>query len=422
MAANTEKLSLPVNLANLRIAGAVAGLAGIGGSLLLSPVLGQGLDLFWRGYLYGLVFLLSLWLGPFALLMIHHMTAGNWSFIVQRILEAAMRTWLAPIAAIALLVLSANLHWHDLYAGWWDPHAPNENIFFQEVVVNKAEVLGYLTPGWWTVRAGVYIVLWMAYILAFSRWSKRLDETGDEKFVLKQRWWAPTGIIMYCITMTFAATDWYMSVQADWFSTIYGPIFWISQGLTCFAAFILILSMLAEHKPMNKYVTVEHYHLLGTFMMAFVILWAYLNFSQYLLIWAGNVPEEISWYLVRDTDGWNLVAVGLMLFHFFLPLMFLLQRRLKFQIRYLRIMCAWILVWRLVDVFYIVNASFHVAEPGVYFADALVSLLMALGMGGIWLFLFLGNLAAGTAMPLNDPRLYKAMHHVAHPQEAVEHA
>lgn len=422
MAANTEKLALPVKFANLRMAGLVAAVVGIGGGAALSFVFGEGMELFWRGYLFGLVFLLSLWLGPFALLMIHHMTAGNWSFVLQRILEAATRTYIAPILAIIILVLSLQFQWHDLYNGWVNPHEAHESVQFQEVVVNKAEVMGYLAPGWWTIRAGIYIALWMGYILAYNRWSKRLDETGDEKYVVKQRFWAPTGIIMYCVTMTFAATDWYMSLQPDWFSTIYGPLFWISQGLTCFALFILILSALAEHKPMSKYVTVDHYHMIGTFMMAFVIIWAYMSFSQYLLIWAGNLPEEISWYLVRNTDGWNLIAVGLMLFHFFLPLMFLLQRRLKFQIRYLRIMCFWILVWRLVDVFYIVNASFHIDEPGVYAGDAIVSVLMALGMAGFWLFLFLGQLAGGTAMPLNDPRLYKAMHHVPNPQEAVEHA
>lgn len=419
MTPNTEKLTLPIKLANLRMAGLAAFVACVAGALLISVLTGQGVTLFWQGYVYGLVFLLSLWLGPFAVLMIHHMTGGNWTFIIQRMLEAATRTWMWPVAAIAILIGGQWAGAHHLYDGWAVSGGDHPSVTYDELVKNKAF---YLNLPFWSLRAAVFISIWLSYMFAFNRWSKKLDETGDEKYIVKMRWWAPTGVILYCLTMTFAATDWYMSLEPDWYSTIYGPLFWISQGLTTFATFILILSMFADHKPMSKYITVEHYYMIGTFMMAFVIIWAYMSFAQYLLIWAGNLPEEISWYLVRDTNGWNVIAVGLMLFHFFVPLLYLLQRRFKFQIKYLRVMCFWMLFWRLVDVFYIVNPAFHHDVPGVYPIDFLVSVLMAAGMVGLWLFLFLGELTKSTAMPLNDSRLYLAMHHVPNPKEAVEHA
>lgn len=371
-----------------------------------------GIDLAFQAYLFAFIACLAIPLGSLALLCIHHMTAGSWSFIVQRPLEAATRTIKYLAVAFIPILLGPIFGINTLFQPWIDPAG---NTFVEAKTA-------YLNPEFWTFRAVLYFVIWSGIAFLFNRWSKQLDDTDNPLITLKLRALAPVALIVYALTMTFAATDWVMSLEPEWFSTIYGPLFWISQILTTFSFMVLILSALSDTKPISRYLNVDHYNQLGTFMLAFTVLWAYMSFSQFLIIWSGNLPEEIRYYIISRLDGgMSLVAVSLMICHFLLPLLFLLQRRFKFNISRLRFAAYWMLSWRLVDLFYMINPAFHHKDPGFHFGDALVYVLVALGLGGIWVWLFLGQLKNRPLLVLNDPRLADALS-LEGEEELAEHA
>ena len=407
---NTD-LTFPDSLLRVRSLALPAGVVVLVGGGALALLFG-GTDLFFQAYLYAFILCLAIPLGSLALLCVHHMTAGSWSFIIQRPLEAATRT-IKYMAVLFLPVLLGPLFGlNNLYQGWVEPSGSH-------AVEAKA---AYLNPEFWTGRAIFYFAVWVLLASLFSRWSKQLDDTDNPLITLKLRRLAPPALIIYCLTITFAVTDWVMSLEPEWFSTIYGPLFWMSQVLTTFAFMILILSALSDTKPISRYLTVDHYYQLGTFMLAFMVLWAYMSFSQYLIIWSGNLSEEIGYYIISRMDGgMSLIAVSLMLGHFLLPLLYLLQRRFKFNISRLTFAAYWMLSWRLVDVFYMINPAFHHEDPGFYLSEALVYVLVTLGLGGIWVWLFLGQLKRRPLLALNDPRLANALSHGGE-EELAEHA
>ena len=407
---NTD-LTFPDSLLRVRSLALPAGVVVLVGGGALALLFG-GTDLFFQAYLYAFILCLAIPLGSLALLCVHHMTAGSWSFIIQRPLEAATRT-IKYMAVLFLPILLGPLFGlNNLYQKWIDPAGSH-------AVEAKA---AYLNPEFWTGRAIFYFAVWVLLASLFSRWSKQLDDTDNPLITLKLRRLAPPALIIYCLTITFAVTDWVMSLEPEWFSTIYGPLFWMSQVLTTFAFMILILSALSDTKPISRYLTVDHYYQLGTFMLAFTVLWAYMSFSQYLIIWSGNLSEEIGYYIISRMDGgMSLIAVSLMLGHFLLPLLYLLQRRFKFNISRLTFAAYWMLSWRLVDVFYMINPAFHHEDPGFYLSEALVYVLVTLGLGGIWVWLFLGQLKSRPLLVLNDPRLADALS-LEGEEELAEHA
>lgn len=391
--------------------GPVIGLAGLAAGAGISFMLEPGVAVFFQAGLYAFWIMLGLSLGSLALIMIHHMTAGAWSFVSQRIFEAFMRA--LPIVALGYFcfILSAPfIGANETYDVWLHTDSA--------VVLSKA---AYLNKWAWIGRGLFYFAVWFLIVGAFNRWSKQLEETGDALITLKFRKWAPVGLIAYCLTVTFAAVDWGQSLEPEWFSTMYAPLTWISQTLTVFAVTILILSSIADQKPLSRYITVEHYHTLGTFMCGFIVIWAYMSFSQYLIIWAGNLPEEIHYYLDRTSSTLYNVIIGLlMLGHFFFPFLILLQRKVKYNIQRLRLVCYWVLAMRLVDIFFIFNPAFHHGESvGAPIGEIIVYACVLVGFGSIYFWYFLGQLSKMSLLPTNDPRLYKALGYGG--EEAVEH-
>ncbi len=415
----STKVILPKDLSTIRTLGPIVGVAGLVAGAVLAVLFG-GIHYFFEAFFYSFWILLGLSLGSLAFTMIHHMTAGAWSFVSQRIFEALMRTLPVLIVGFVVLIMTGPLFGlNNLYDAW-----AGENP--SPIVGKKAD---FLNPVFWTLRSLVYFGIWGLIIVAFNRWSRQLEETGDALITLKFRTWAPVCLIAYCLTMTFAGTDWAMSLEPEWFSTMYGPLTWISQGLTVLAFTILILSSLAEEKPceaelrpadaphqpvatqqpLSRYITVEHYHTLATLMCGFVVLWAYMSFSQFLIIWAGNLPEEIPYYLHRRTGYYQVIIFLLMVGHFFLPLLVLLQRKVKYSLSKLRVVCYWMLGMRLVDVFFVINPAFHGGDMSFPFKDLIVHAFVLVGFGGIYMWYFLGELTKMPLLPMNDPRLYKAV-------------
>jgi hypothetical protein len=218
------------------------------------------------------------------------------------------------------------------------------------------------------------------------------------------------GILIYGLTVTFAAVDWTMSVNPHWFSTIWGMLYAVGQGLSTFAFCIVVLVMLSSVPPLDKVITHHHLHDIGKLLFAFLMLWAYLTFSQFLIIWSANLPEEIPHYLNRIDHGWQFVTIAVVVLHFILPYALLLSRDLKRNPVRLRVIATWIMVARVVDYYWHVAPEFH--HEG--FSPSLLDVALPLAIGGIFLTLFVSQLRGRSLLPLNDPGLEKALHHHVH--------
>jgi len=245
---------------------------------------------FLRSYLVGYLFWLSIAVGSVALLMLHHLAGGNWGFVIRRILESAART----IPVMALLFVPLLLGLSVLYV-WARPHAA---IAGESLQPNRA----YLNIPFFLARTALYFAVWIALAGLLNRWSRAQDQTGELNLARRFQVLSGPGIIVYALTVTFASIDWVMSLEPLWYSTIYGVIFIVGQGLSTLAFAIIMLSLLAQHEPLAEVVKPEHFHDLGNLMFAFLMLWAYTSFSQLLIIWSANLPEEIPWY-VRRLNG-----------------------------------------------------------------------------------------------------------------------
>lgn len=411
----SSKTTLPPRLVTLRTVSPIVGIFGIGVGLAMSFAVGIGIDGFFHATLYAFWMILGLTLGSFALLMIHHMTHGAWSFVAQRVFEALARSWPVPLGMFALIWLGTWLGWHDMYTPWIHP--------ISEVVEKKTV---YLNLPFWSGRALLYFVIWIGMILMFDRWSRRLEATGDAMITLNFRRVAPPALIVYCLTMTFAALDWGQSLEPEWFSTMYAPLTWISQGLMVFPVAILVLAQFRDEKPLSRYLTVDHFHALGTLMFAFIVLWAYMAFGQFLIIWSGNLPEEISYYLDRmGSPFYNVMTFLLMVGHFFVPFMYLLQRRFKFNVSTLCAACWWVLAMRLVDVFFWIDPAFHHGDTSVPWRDIIVFGLVFAGYAGFYFWYFFAELTRLPMLPMKDPRMYEALepsrHHEVPYEEVMDH-
>jgi hypothetical protein len=353
---------------------------------------------FYQSYLLGYVFWIGIALGSFAILLLHHIFGAGWGFVVQRGLEAATRTF--PLMAVLLLPLLVNLASgeHSIWS-WARPEAAHEPLLQHKLKL-------YLNVPFFMGRAAFYFAVWIVLAGLFSKWSAQLDESGDARIAERMRVTSFAGLMLYGLTATFAAVDWLMSLEPEWFSTMFGLLFIVGQILATFAFMILLTKMLVQHKPLDEVARAPHFHDLGNLLLAFTMIWAYLAFSQFLIIWSGNQPETITWYKHRSGGGWQFVALGLFLLNFALPFALLLSRFTKRHIQSLARVAVVILAMRLVDLFWVVAPNFH-HEFHVHWLDVAAPA----GIGGVWLWFFLRELKSRPVLPSRDPRMEGAFAH-----------
>jgi len=263
----------------LLVAGAAGAILAIGGFLDLEQLL--------RSYLVSFVFWTGIALGCLALVMLQHLTGGAWGIAIRRILEAGA----SVLPWMALLFLPIALGLPKLYL-WAQPAA----VAADPILRHKVP---YLNVPFFLARTAVYFGIWSGWALLLRRLSLEQDRTGDARLSRKLQLLSGPGIVLYVLTMTFASVDWIMSLEPHWFSTIYGALLVAGQGLGAFAAAITGLLLLARVAPMREAATRKVLHDLGKLLLAFVMVWAYFSFSQFLIIWAGNLPEETPWYVRR---------------------------------------------------------------------------------------------------------------------------
>jgi len=342
---------------------------------------------FWPSYLFGFLFWLGLSLGSGGIVMLHHLTGGRWGLTIRRILEAGMRT--TPMMAVLFLPLFFGLS--HLYE--WT-HA--EAVAADEVLRHKSR---YLNVPFFSLRAAIYFAVWIGIAHFLTRWSYKQDRVGDPQLSRRLRALSGPGIVLYGGTITFAAVDWAMSLEPHWYSTIYGIAFILGQALTALAAAILVAAGLSRSEPLSRVATKETFHDLGNLLLAFVMLWAYVAFSQFLIIWSGNLPEEIPWYLRRTRGGWKIVAVMLILFHFAIPFLLLLSRAVKRNVQALAVLAGVILILRVTDMYWIIMPAFEERGIGPHWSNAAAFV----GIGGLWLAAWAREVQRHEFIPVYDP-------------------
>lgn len=342
---------------------------------------------FMQAYLQSYIIWIGLSGGSLAFLMIHHLAGGGWGFVSRRIFEAATKTF--PL--MALLILPIVLFLPTLYE-WSRPDAVAASPLLQHKSI-------YLSGRGFDMRLLIYFAVWITLSTLLCKWSQQQDETGDPMLNKKLRVLSGGGLVLYGLTVTLASWDWTMSLSPEWFSSMWGPLFFVGQGLSTLCFTIFLLGWLSKRKPMSDIITPRHFHDLGNLAFAFVILWTYMTFAQFLIIWSGNLPEEITWYLARSSTGWQLVAVFLTIFHFVLPFLLLLSRYAKLKAEFLTRIVVFIFAVRFVDMLWVVAPTFtHTFRVTPF------DLLLPIGMGGVWLWAFLRHLTRRPLIALHDPR------------------
>ena len=387
-----QEYQAPESVARLQQRALVVGAVG----LLLSLVAWfRSPEQFFHSYLIGFLFVLGLSLGSLGLLMLQHLTSGHWGIVMRRPLEAATRTlWL-----VALFFVPIILGMKYIYGVWLNAPPSGEGALLG---IQKA----YLTPRWFTVRGIIYFAVWLLLAFALNRWSRRQDDDRTNRALRRKfKMLSGPGIILYVFGIGFASIDWAMSLSPGWFSTIYGFIFVAGEVISSLCLIIAILVLLAKTPPMAGLIQPRHLHDIGKLLLAFLMLWAYFSFSQLLIIWSGNQPDEISFYRSRLYGDWGVVAVIVCVFHFFMPFFLLLSANLKRKAGQLTSVAFLLVFMRLVDLFWTTRPSFpdSVAYP------SWVDVAVPLALIGFWLAVFAWNLKALPLLPLGDPKVEEAI-------------
>lgn len=394
------------------------GLLGIIGWVIGAVVSGNAKQTFLHGYLIAYVFWIGISLGCLGLLMIQYLGGATWGLVIRRQLESASHTlWL-----MAALFVPIALGLHSIYE-WSHGPGSTQDEKLKKLLEHKSV---WLNPGSFTIRAFVYFAIWIALMFFLRKWSSSQDETPQpneaQTWVQKAQNLSGPGFLIWGLAVTFAGIDWVMSLDAEWFSTIFGLLTIAGQGVLSIAFLIAVCFMLSRHEPMAHLLKPKHFHDLGKLQLAAVMVWAYFSFSQLLIIWAGNLPEEIPWYLRRfqPNTPWRYIGIALILLQFALPFLLLLSRDLKRRARQLIFVASLLICMRLVDLIWIIapelsrvanQATFQSSTdaPPANLAMYAVYVAAAVGLGGIWLGWFFWQLRQRPLLPPNDPQLAEAL-------------
>jgi len=372
------------------LAAAVAGGASVIGGLL-NPVQ------FLRSYLFAYLFWWGIAVGCLCIVMIHHLSGGRWGLVIRRIVEAGSRT----LVLLPVLFLPVAIGARELYV-WARPDA----VAADEVLRHKSL---YLNLPFFLARAAFYFMAWAGVAHLLSQWSLKLDAGPDLRCERRLRGLSGGGLVLMGLTITFASVDWAMSLNPHWFSTIYGMIFMVGGALSALSLVIVLVALMGSERPLSGVLRPATIHDLGKLLLAFLMLWAYMHISQFIITWSGNLPEEITWYVRRFHDGWQVLALLLVIVHFALPFVLLLSRPLKRDARLLGTVAAGILCARLLDLYWIVAPDMTGHGPEHGFALHWLDLAAPIGVGGVWLAFFAWQLKDRPLIPVGEPEIQELL-------------
>jgi hypothetical protein len=347
-------------------------------------------DVFFRGYLLAFMIWLGVTLGSMAVLMIRHLTGGGWGTVIRRIMGAAMRC--IPLMTLLFIPLLFGLRRLYIWAG------PLDAVQDQHLREHLQEITqSYLSVHWFIIRAAFYFAIWNLLSFLLTKWSRETDFANAPDNTRRFRAVSGPGLILYAFTISFAAIDWIMSIDPSWISTMYGLILLIGEVLSAMCFAVVVERILVKYKPMSDWLRPDFVHDHGKWMLTFIMVWAYFSFSQWLIIWAGNLPDEITWYLKRLNGGWGAIGLSLALFHFAVPFVILLSRPFKRDIRKLVWVAIGLLIMRYVDLFWIIEPNF---SPTLHLTWA--DVIVPVAIGGFWLWFFFRNLNSMPLLPVYD--------------------
>jgi hypothetical protein len=348
---------------------------------------------FFRAYLVGFIFWIGITVGSLALLMLQHLTGGAWGLVIRRVLEASTRT----LPLMVLLFVPVVLGLKQIYP-WTEPAVMGRTPALQHKAAQ------YLNPSFFTIRAAVYFAIWSLAAIILNWLSQQQDRDPSRRLRKRLQMVSGPGLVLLVLAVTFAAIDWAMSLDPAWYSTIYGLIFVASWTLSALAFTTLTMSWLARREPMNAVLQRSHFHDLGNLTLALVMLWTYFAFSQYLIIWSANLPEETTWYRARTHAGWGSIALAIVILQFVFPFLSLLSRATKNSAQKLALLAVLILAMRIVDVIWLVEPTYN-----EHFHLSWMDVVAPIAIGGLWVTTFSWQLQKHSLLPVNDPQLEQAL-------------
>lgn len=379
-----------------------AGLIGAGG--LAAGVLAgwlNGWDVFFRSYLLNYCYVLSLALGALFFVLLQHLTRAGWSVSVRRLAEFIAAT-LPLLALLFLPLLVPVFKGMDGVWSWTNPQVVAEDPLLRAKQP-------YLNVPFFVVRCAIYFGIWSLLARFYLKTSVAQDASGDPELTLRMQWWSAPGMLLYALTVTFFALDALMTLQPHWYSTIFGVYFFSGAVVGFFALLALVVYFVQRAGRLTRSVTIEHYHDIGKLAFGFVVFWAYIAFSQYMLIWYANIPEETIWYRPRQGDTWWIgVSLVLLFGHFVAPFVVLLSRYPKRRPGLLVLACAWLLLMHWIDIYYLVGPQPHMvggADTPLHVTD----FLLLVGLGGLFVCGLLRPMGRYALLPERDPRLSESL-------------
>jgi hypothetical protein len=354
-----------------------------------------------HAYLLAYVYWLMIPLGCMAILMMHHLTGGWWGYPIRRLLEAGTRTF----GVMALLFIPILLGMKHIYP-WVNPPASladDANYHFKLV---------YLSTDFFIIRAVIYFAILMVLAYFLNKWSRQQDSSGDARFAKYLEAISGPGLILWGMAITFSMIDWVMSLEPKWFSTIYGMVFMMVSTLLAISFVIYVLRRVTEDergKEIKEKATPGQFNDLGNLMLTFTMLWAYLSFSQFLIIWAGDIKDEIPWYMSRAFGTWGKLALLLIILHFGLPFILLLQRNVKRRVERLSAVAVMMIILSLVDVYWLMVPAYE--KDGPQLGSLVWDIFYLAIIGAIWIATYFWQLGKMPLLPLHDPRFEGELQH-----------
>jgi hypothetical protein len=393
---SAQEFKAPASVDRLQRAGLFAG--GVAALMAVYGLTKSPAD-FYHSYIFSYMLILGLTVGSLGLLMLQHLTGGIWGMVIRRPLEAASRN----LVLVAILFIPIWVGMKYLYSGngsetgWLN--APKEG---EQALTSWQQ--GYLTSGGFLTRAVIYFAIWIVLMVVFNNWSKQQDQSNGEGLKQRMKALAAPGVILYILAMTFAAIDWVMSLSPRWASTIYGFLFVAGQAIAAMGLMIAVIALLAGSEPFNGVIKKRHLHDLAKLLFAFNMLWAYFAFSQLLIIWSGNQPEEITFYRSRLNGQWGVVAVIVLLFSFAIPFLLLLSRDVKRTAGVVSKIAVWMIFMRLVDLYWMTRPEFTSRAMPTW-----LDVVVPVALIGLWLGFFAMNLKQRPLLPVGDPNLSEVL-------------
>ena len=396
-----DRVALPAEQGAGYARAAAAAVLGLGGAAVVSSLGQDSLLRFWLAYLLGLSFFLSIAVGGLFFVLLHHLTRAGWSVNVRRIAEAIAAT--LPVLGLVTLPLLAMVALNKGVPYSW---AQSADHLHGPVAAKRA----YLNAPFFIVRVLGYMAIWAALAWWYWRQSTGQDRSGDPRLTRRMQSASALSMVVLALTLTLGSFDLLMSLDPHWFSTIFGVYVFSGSAVAIFAAMVVLLALLQKRGYMARGITVEHYHDLGKFLFAFVFFWGYIAFSQFMLIWYANIPEETAWFVRRGAtsaahqqNAWTAVSLLLLFGHLLIPFAALLSRSAKRRKGVLVFWAVWMLVFHWLDLAWLIMPTASGFRLGV------VEVLATLGIGGVFAAALLRNLAAHSLRPLRDPRVEESL-------------